>query len=162
MERGGTGSMWQNSRIENLTEAGNGFSECRQRGFMTVRPQTLFSHSQVFFIFKNLLFRRKFVIMSYTITVFLSLISSIFPSFFRFIHAKVSPVFISIRALPYICVYLNPWFSFAVPKIRSIVSFLWEYNSFIPSVHLNSSARSIYSSQICCVTTFTWFLLLVH
>ncbi len=48
----------------------------------------------------------------------------IFASFFKFMHAKVSATFIFIRALPYICVYLNPWFSFAVPKILSIVSFL--------------------------------------
>ena len=44
-------------------------------------------------------------------------------SFFRFIHAKVSPAFISIRAFPMYCVYRNPWCSFAVPKILSIVSF---------------------------------------
>ena len=35
---------------------------------------------------------------------------------------------------PYICVYRNPWFSFAVPKILSIVSFRGEYRSFIPAV----------------------------
>ena len=46
-------------------------------------------------------------------------------SFFRFIHAKVSPAFISIRAFPMYCVYRNPWCSFAVPKILSIVSFLF-------------------------------------
>ena len=45
-------------------------------------------------------------------------------SFFRFIHAKVSPAFISIRAFPTYCVYRNPCCSFAVPKIRSMVSFL--------------------------------------
>ena len=32
----------------------------------------------------------------------------IFASFFKFIHAKVSATFISIRAFPYICVYLKP------------------------------------------------------
>ena len=29
MERGCTGSMWQNSRIENFAEAGNGFFFCQ-------------------------------------------------------------------------------------------------------------------------------------
>lgn len=57
-----------------------------------------------------------------------------FASFFKFMHANVSATFIVIRALPYNCVYRNPWFSFAVPKILSIVSFLCEYSSFIPSV----------------------------
>ena len=47
----------------------------------------------------------------------------ILASFFRFIHAKVSPTFISIRAFPNICVYRNPWFSFADPKIRSMFFF---------------------------------------
>ena len=47
-----------------------------------------------------------------------------FASFFKFMHANVSATFIVIRALPYNCVYRNPWFSFAVPKILSIVSFL--------------------------------------
>ena len=56
-----------------------------------------------------------------------------FASFFKFMHANVSATFIVIRALPYNCVYRNPWFSFAVPKILSIVSFLCEYSSFIPS-----------------------------
>ena len=32
----------------------------------------------------------------------------IFASFFKFIHANVSPTFISIRAFPYICVYRKP------------------------------------------------------
>ena len=57
-----------------------------------------------------------------------------FASFFKFIHAKVSATFIFIRAFPYICVYRNPWFSFAVPKILSIVSLRCEYKSFIPIV----------------------------
>ena len=86
----------------------------------------------------------------------------ILASFFRFIHAKVSPTFISIRAFPNICVYRNPWFSFAVPKIRSIVSFLTAYNSFMPSVWRISSHISMYGSQMCLVTTFTWSLLSVH
>ena len=47
-------------------------------------------------------------------------------------YAKVSATFIFIRAFPYICVYRNPWFSFAVPKILSIVSLRCEYKSFIP------------------------------
>ena len=85
-----------------------------------------------------------------------------FASFFKFMHAKVSATFMIIRALPYICVYRNPWFSFAVPKIRSMVSFRWEYNSFIPCVCRISSQLSIYSSHTCLVTTFTWFLLSVH
>lgn len=36
---------------------------------------------------------------------------------------KVSPTFISIRAFPLYCVYRKPCCSFAVPKIRSMVSF---------------------------------------
>ena len=85
-----------------------------------------------------------------------------FASFFKFMHANVSATFITIRALPYICVYRNPWFSFAVPKILSIVYFLCEYSSFIPSVCRISSHVSMYSSHTCLVTTFTWFLLSVH
>ena len=50
--------------------------------------------------------------------------SRIFASFFRFMHAKVSPAFISIRAFPTYCVYRNPCCSFAVPNILSMVSFL--------------------------------------
>ena len=58
------------------------------------------------------------------LAVFQPRFSRIFASFFKFMHAKVSPVFISIRAFPTCCVYRNPCCSFAVPKIRSMVSFL--------------------------------------
>ena len=58
------------------------------------------------------------------LTVFQPRFSRIFASFFKFMHAKVSPAFISIRAFPTYCVYRNPCCSFAVPKIRSMVSFL--------------------------------------
>lgn len=57
-----------------------------------------------------------------------------FRKLFKFMHAKVSATFIFIRAFPYIYVYWNPWFSFAVPKILSIVSFRCAYKSFIPVV----------------------------
>ena len=58
------------------------------------------------------------------LAVFQPRFSRIFASFFRFMHAKVSPAFISIRAFPTYCVYRDPSCSFAVPKIRSMVSFL--------------------------------------
>ena len=58
------------------------------------------------------------------VAVFQPRFSRIFASFFRFMHAKVNPAFISIRAFPTYCVYRNPCCSFAVPKIRSMVSFL--------------------------------------
>lgn len=58
------------------------------------------------------------------LAVFQPRFSRIFASFFKFMHAKVSPAFISIRAFPTYCVYRNPCCSFAVPKIRSMVSFL--------------------------------------
>ena len=58
------------------------------------------------------------------LTVFQPRFSKIFASFFRFMHAKVSPAFISIRAFPTYCVYRNPCCSFAVPNILSMVSFL--------------------------------------
>ena len=37
-----------------------------------------------------------------------SYLCCILASFFKFMHAKVSPAFISIRAFPYICVYRKP------------------------------------------------------
>ena len=58
------------------------------------------------------------------LAVFQPRFSRIFASFFKFMHAKVSPAFISIRAFPTYCVYRNLCCSFAVPKIRSMVSFL--------------------------------------
>ena len=58
------------------------------------------------------------------LAVFQPRFSRIFASFFRFMHAKVSPAFISIRAFPTYCVYRNPCCSFAVPNILSMVSFL--------------------------------------
>ena len=58
------------------------------------------------------------------VAVFQPRFSRIFASFFRFMHAKVSPAFISIRTFPTYCVYRNPCCSFAVPKILSMVSFL--------------------------------------
>ena len=58
------------------------------------------------------------------LAVFQPRFSRIFASFFKFMHAKVSPAFISIRAFPTYCVYRNPCCSLAVPKIRSMVSFL--------------------------------------
>lgn len=42
------------------------------------------------------------------LAVFQSRFSRIFASFFKFMHAKVSPAFISIRAFPTYCVYRNP------------------------------------------------------
>ena len=86
----------------------------------------------------------------------------IFANFLRFMHAKVNPTFISIRAFPYICVYRKPWFSFAVPNIRSIVSFCCAYKSFIPDGCRMSSHMSMYGSHICLVTVLTWSLLSVH
>ena len=53
---------------------------------------------------------------------FLHLLVSIFASFFIFRHAKVSPTFMAILALPRCWVYLMQWFSFATPNIRSMVS----------------------------------------
>jgi len=67
----------------------------------------------------------------------------ILASFFKFIHVNVSAAFIFIRALPIIFVYRNPWYSLALPKILSIVSFRWSYKAFIPSVCRISSAISI-------------------
>ena len=58
------------------------------------------------------------------VAVFQPRFSRIFASFFKFMHTKVSPAFISIRAFPTYCVYRNPCCSLAVPKIRSMVSFL--------------------------------------
>ena len=58
------------------------------------------------------------------LAVFQPRFSRIFASFFRFMHAKVSPAFISIRAFPTYCVYRNPCCSFAVPNILSMVFFL--------------------------------------
>lgn len=53
--------------------------------------------------------------IAYKIEFFLCFFSSInphfafiFANFFKFIHANVSPTFISIRAFPYICVYRKP------------------------------------------------------
>ena len=42
------------------------------------------------------------------LAVFQPRFSRIFASFFKFMHAKVSPAFISIRAFPTYCVYRNP------------------------------------------------------
>ena len=45
--------------------------------------------------------------------------SRIFASFFKFMHAKVSPAFISIRAFPTYCVYRNPCCSSIIATIGS-------------------------------------------
>ena len=68
---------------------------------------------------------------------FLRFFHRIIARFLRFKHAKVSSTFISIRACPIIFVYLNPWNSFAVPKSRSMVSFLlWQKFSKVLGVAL--------------------------
>ena len=65
-----------------------------------------FTSQSNFSFMKQILYKIKFL------RVFLSfnspLFSLIFASFFKFIHAYVSPTFISIRAFPYICVYRKP------------------------------------------------------
>ena len=65
-----------------------------------------FTSQSNFSFMKLILYKIKFL------RVFLSfnspLFSLIFASFFKFIHAYVSPTFISIRAFPYICVYRKP------------------------------------------------------
>ena len=86
----------------------------------------------------------------------------ILANFFMFMHAKVSPTFMAIFSLPICWVYRIPWCSLAVPKSRSMVSFLLPYSSFIPALWRISSQISRCSCQICRVTVFWWFLFWVH
>ena len=78
---------------------------------------------------------------------FTSLCANILASFFRFMHANVSPAFISIWAFPLYWVYRNPCCSLAVPKSLSIVSFRNSYICLFPIVWRISSAFSMYSSH---------------
>lgn len=91
--------------------------------FQTVDKLGVGDYAQHHFSFKTS-FLFIFFKINKNLAVFQPRFSRIFASFFKFMHAKVSPVFISIRAFPTCCVYRNPCCSFAVPKIRSMVSFL--------------------------------------
>ena len=92
-------------------------------GFQTVDKLGVGDYAQHHFSFKTS-FLFIFFKINKNLAVFQPRFSRIFASFFKFMHAKVSPAFISIRAFPTYCVYRNPCCSFAVPKIRSMVSFL--------------------------------------
>lgn len=91
--------------------------------FQTVDKLGVGDYAQHHFSFKTS-FLFIFFKINKNLAVFQPRFSRIFASFFKFMHAKVSPVFISIRAFPTCCVYRNSCCSFAVPKIRSMVSFL--------------------------------------
>ena len=91
--------------------------------FQTVDKLGVGCYTQHHFSFKTS-FLFIFFEINKNLTVFQPRFSKIFASFFRFMHAKVSPAFISIRAFPTYCVYRNPCCSFAVPNILSMVSFL--------------------------------------
>ena len=91
--------------------------------FQTVDKLGVGCYAQHHFSFKTS-FLFIFFKINKNLTVFQPRFSRIFASFFRFMHAKVSPAFISIRAFPTYCVYRNPCCSFAVPNILSMVSFL--------------------------------------
>ena len=64
---------------------------------------------------------------------------------FRFIHAKVSPAFISIRTFPMYCVYRNPWYSFTVK--RFFLSFLFVSDRLLYSLLHQISSAFLYFSQ---------------
>ena len=110
-------------------DSGNGRTFILGRKYLSLeRYQTVDKLGVGYYAQHHFSFKTSFLFIFFKINknlaVFQPRFSRIFASFFKFMHAKVSPAFISIRAFPTYCVYRNPCCSFAVPNILSMVSFL--------------------------------------